>query len=137
MAARYKASWYEGKVVMVHRQRAQRALGRPLPPKVVVHHADGSTSPDAPLVICPDQRYHKLLHQRMRVLERGGRPNTDAYCSACAQIKPKPEFRIRRASGEPNSECRKCSSSKRLRLRKDGRIKRIGRIIADIKDEAQ
>jgi len=61
-----------GEMVLAHRLRAERALGRPLPPGAVVHHADGSRSPDAPLVICQDQAYHLLLHRRMRVKAAGG-----------------------------------------------------------------
>ncbi len=71
----------------IHRMRAERALGHPLPPRAVVHHADGSTRADAPLVICENQAYHALLHQRMRVLKAGGNPNTDAVCGYCGKAK--------------------------------------------------
>jgi hypothetical protein len=53
----------------LHRRRAEKALGKPLPPGAEVHHADGSMRDDAPLVICQDRAYHMLLHKRMR--ERG------------------------------------------------------------------
>lgn len=72
MKARATFTWY-GKVCgeggsrrYLHRLRAERALGKPLPGKVVVHHADGSKHPNAQLVICQDQAYHMLLHARMR-----------------------------------------------------------------------
>ena len=71
----------------IHRMRAERALGYPLPRKAVVHHADGSTRADAPLVICENQAYHALLHMRMRVLKAGGNPNTDAVCGHCGLAK--------------------------------------------------
>ncbi len=44
---------------------AEKALGKPLPPKVVVHHVN-ETKDSGPLVICQDDNYHKLLHKRMR-----------------------------------------------------------------------
>lgn len=75
-----------------YRWRAAAALGRPLPPTAVVHHADGSLSDDAPLVICENQGYHRLIHARMRVVRAGGNPNTDRICCRCAQVKPMTEF---------------------------------------------
>ena len=45
---------------------AEHALGRSLPLGASVHHIDGiKTNNDKHnLVICPNQKYHKLLHQR-------------------------------------------------------------------------
>ncbi len=78
--------------MLVHRQRAERALGKPLPRKAVVHHADGSRDENAQLVICEDQRYHGLLHVRMRVKAAGGNPNTDRICHYCQTVKPMDAF---------------------------------------------
>jgi hypothetical protein len=82
----------DGRRVQVHRLRAERALGRPLPADAVVHHADGTKDTHAPLVICQDERYHQLLHVRMRVVRAGGNPNADAICSHCKVVKPQAEF---------------------------------------------
>jgi hypothetical protein len=81
-----------GRHTRIHVVRAERALGKPLPPKAVVHHADGSKRDDAPLVICQDQAYHHLLHQRMRVKAAGGNPNTEAICGHCRMLKPLAAF---------------------------------------------
>jgi|SRR5215469_5231505 len=51
---------------------AQQALGKPLPQGAVVHHMNRDPSDNHTpfnLVICPDQAYHLLLHQRMREAE--------------------------------------------------------------------
>lgn len=81
-----------GRQELLHRVRAERALGRPLPADAIVHHADGSTADDAPLVICEDRKYHRLLHRRMRVKGAGGDPNTDKICSKCRAVKATTEF---------------------------------------------
>lgn len=102
-----------GKHAMAHRVRAERALGHPLPPKAEVHHADGSKLVDAPLVICQDRWYHKLLHVRMRVKAAGGNPNTDAVCSVCRCAKSKTQFspsRSRKLTGV-HHECRTCKNA--------------------------
>lgn len=77
---------------LVHRVRAEKALGRPLPPSAEVHHADSSKSADAPLVICQDKSYHRLLHNRMRIKAAGGDPNTQKLCSRCKSLLPRSEF---------------------------------------------
>lgn len=78
--------------VRIHRARAERALGRPLPANAVVHHADGSKADDAPLVICENQAYHFLLHIRTRVVQAGGDPNTERICGRCKALKPFESF---------------------------------------------
>lgn len=57
-----------------HVQVVERVLGKPLPPKAVVHHIDENRSNNHPanLVICPDHAYHALIHRRMRALAECG-----------------------------------------------------------------
>jgi hypothetical protein len=67
-----------------HRLIAARALGHPLPRRAVVHHVDGDVANNAPanLVICPDQAYHRLIHQRDAAQRACGNANWRkcAYC---------------------------------------------------------
>lgn len=60
-----------------HKTIAERALGKPLPPKAQVHHVDENRANNAPtnLVICPNNAYHHLLHKRMRARAACGNPN--------------------------------------------------------------
>lgn len=92
----------------VHRMRAEAALGKPLPPKAIVHHADGSRRADAPLVICQDQAYHKLLHSRADVLKRGGNPNTQRWCGGCRQLRLNGEFGVSRGNGRADMRGHRC-----------------------------
>jgi hypothetical protein len=106
-------AWYRqtnrGRRVFLHVQRAEKALGKLLPPGAIVHHADGSRRDDAPLVICQDQAYHMQLHARMRIQAAGGNPWTDALCSRCHAVKPLKAFPMQRARfNGRHSYCRAC-----------------------------
>lgn len=60
-----------GERLFEHRILAERALGRPLPKGVQVHHMNEKPWDNYTpfnLVICPDDAYHKLLHRRARAL---------------------------------------------------------------------
>jgi hypothetical protein len=108
---------YTSDGLLLHRVRAERALGKPLPSRAEVHHADGSKSDDGPLVICQDRAYHLLLHARMRVLKAGGNPNTDALCGSCGQVKNRAEFLTRTDRRNGNivlrDGCRDCRNARR------------------------
>jgi len=77
-----------GRTVCEHIIVAERALGRYLPKKAVVHHVDHDQKNNAPrnLVICQDQSYHQLLHLRERVLRAGGDPNLHRICCDCKRV---------------------------------------------------
>lgn len=69
-----------------HLRIAEKALGKPLPSGAVVHHANGDKADNrrGNLVICPDQRYHLLLHTRMAAMEATGNPDF-RKCWICRQ----------------------------------------------------
>ncbi len=102
-----------GRRIQVHRLRAERAYGKPLPVGAVVHHADGSKNATAPLVICQDEAYHQLLHRRMRILAAGGNPNADRLCGRCARALPLTAFHKDRSNPHGVAAvCRACRLSK-------------------------
>jgi hypothetical protein len=65
---------------------AEQALGKPLPPGAEVHHVDVDcgNNEGTNLVICQDDAYHKLLHQRMRALRACGHADW-LKCKFCKQ----------------------------------------------------
>lgn len=63
--------------VYEHIAIAEKALGKLLPQKAVIHHH----SPEQ-LVICQDQAYHLLLHKRQRAYEACGNANW-LQCTYC------------------------------------------------------
>jgi len=63
---------------------AEKTLGRNLKEPECIHHADENKENNSPnnLVICPDQAYHMLLHQRIRAFKESG--NADyRKCKVC------------------------------------------------------
>lgn len=59
-----------GNYVKDYISRASKALGKPLPPKSIVHHHTSEQ-----LVLCQNQHYHMLLHLRKRAYEACGHAN--------------------------------------------------------------
>lgn len=59
----------EGKSKYEHVHLAEKALGKSLPLKAIVHHMNMIRSDNHTpfnLIICPDEEYHALLHKRMK-----------------------------------------------------------------------
>jgi hypothetical protein len=62
---------------------AEKAIGKSLPDKAVVHHVDKNRSNNnRNLVICEDNAYHQLLHQRQKAYEHCGNPKW-RRCTYC------------------------------------------------------
>jgi len=100
---------------------AERALGKPLPDGVVVHHhdRDGKNNGDGNLVICPDQAYHLLIHARMRALEQSGNANWKR-CVWCKKYDDPALMSVRNIAARDNPEHyhAECNSAAAVRYRK-------------------
>ena len=69
---------------LMHVLIAEKALGKQLTLKAIVHHVDGNptNNENKNLVICPNAAYHFLLHRRQEAMKACGDPNM-LKCSFC------------------------------------------------------
>lgn len=67
-----------------HVRVAELAIGRKLPKGAIVHHWDENkaNNRNENLLVCPNNKYHMLIHQRMRAMKECGNPNW-RKCSHC------------------------------------------------------
>lgn len=91
---------------------AEKALGKSLPAKAVVHHANEITSDNRPenLVICPNEKYHNLLHKRMRALKACGNPDY-LKCKICKAYDARSNMYCE--AGDRHHWHKKCLADKR------------------------
>lgn len=76
----------DGSYILEHVKIAESVLGKKLPDGAVVHHVNGvrSDNKHCNLVICQDQAFHMLIHQRARALAATGNASS-VKCGFCKQ----------------------------------------------------
>jgi hypothetical protein len=82
--ARYKGNDY--KKIGKKRQHiiiAENIVGHVLPKNVQVHHYGGKED-NSKIIICQNQKYHKLIHSRTEAYQKTGDPNK-RKCQFCKQ----------------------------------------------------
>ena len=115
---------YEGNG-MKHRAICERALGKPLPPNIEIHHhdGDGTNNGSFNLVICEDKSYHKLLHRRTQALKACGHANW-RKCVFCKEWGPPETMKLqqrvsREATLSYHKECRAAYVLRRYYINKE------------------
>jgi hypothetical protein len=76
---------------------AERALGKPLPPGVVVHHANGVSNDNSRgnHVICQDEKYHRFIEKRLRAFLACGNKSW-RKCSFCGKYDDPQNMYVRK-----------------------------------------
>lgn len=102
--------------VYTHILIAESVLGKSLPPRAVVHHVDGDKQEyQGNMVICEDESYHQLLHQRERALRACGHASW-RKCKSCGTYD---SLSAMRKTGRSNCHIDKMECRKR-RLEHEG-----------------
>ncbi len=95
----------------MHQIIAEDAVGRDLPPPIVIHHVDGNGKNNCPsnLVVCPNHEYHMLLHKRERALDACGNPDY-RKCDQCGEYddpKKMLSYGNKQRHRQKNKKCKK------------------------------
>jgi len=98
--ARYRGINSGGIKTTEHKMICERAIGKPLPTTVQIHHVNENILDNTPsnLVVCQDAAYHKLLHLRAKALKTCGNPNF-RRCRFCNQYDDSKNLTIRYHDG--------------------------------------
>ncbi len=102
----YWTVWRNNKRELVHRMVVEKAIGRPIPAGVIIHHVDGNKLNNDPtnLVVCPDQKYHVLLHRRQHAFDSIGQPDW-LKCKFCKKWGPPGELTLLSRNSAYHNRC--------------------------------
>lgn len=94
---------------------AEKALGRPLPKGVVIHHANEVKGDNRGenLVLCQDEAYHQLLHRRTRAFDECGHADW-RQCNFCKGWSPPTEITVVPTNSSAHHKA--CRSAQRRKL---------------------
>ena len=100
----------------IHRLLVEKILGKLLPNKAEIHHIDGNKSNNdlSNLIVCPNRKYHFLLHSRQRLINAKVSPWTHVWCTKCG---PKLMADFHKNSRNPNGFSALCMNCDNLRKR--------------------
>jgi hypothetical protein len=104
-----------------HILMAEKALGRYLKPPECTHHHDKvkGNNQRGNIVVCQDQGYHMLLHQRMRALAACGNANF-RKCKICKEYDRPDNLTYRKCGGYLHKSCWAERARKKRLLKKEG-----------------
>lgn len=114
------------KRIMEHIWITQKALGKSIPSKAVIHHVDEDplNNKNENLVICEDQAYHMLLHRRRKSYIETGNANS-LHCVFCKEYGLPVSMSgtlitKKNRSTSWHKDCENSDQRKRWELRKNG-----------------
>ncbi len=114
--------WYRktyddfGNRINLHQKIVEDIIGKKLPKGAEIHHVDGDKHNNLPenLVVCPDRKYHHLLHARQRVLDAGYNPNLHKLCTDCKEYKLLADFYKNKSHWDGYANlCKICDNARR------------------------
>ena len=67
---KYSCKVFGDEIIRQHRYVVEKAMGKQLPLGAEIHHYNGNRSDNRNfnLIVCPNEAYHKLLHERAKVV---------------------------------------------------------------------
>jgi hypothetical protein len=116
----YVQVYSEGKLTYEHIVVAEKALGKKLPNGAQVHHFDEnkSNNRNSNLVICQDEKYHRLIHVRTRAYNETGHADY-LKCPYCKKYDPPKKLKENKSGGYSfHPECHNISQRNRRKLKK-------------------
>ena len=100
--------------VLEHIVIAEKILGKPLPLKAVIHHANGDGFDNTPsnLVICENPSYHSFIDQRRRAYEACGHPHW-RKCNYCKKYDDPQNLHKIRGNSAHHKKCQSTCRDRR------------------------